>query len=130
MQDLTPSEIEAILKGIGNTMVESTVPTPAGQPNVSRVQFSQLQETATTPSPMNYAQEHLMDLDIQVDVILGRTRVPLRKLLSLQAGNVLALDKFAGEPVDIEANGKLIARGEIVGVDDHFGVRIIQLNNV
>jgi flagellar motor switch protein FliN len=129
MQDLTPSEIEAILKGIGNTMVEASAPPPAGQPNVSRVQFSQLEETPT-PSPMNYAQEHLMDLDIQVDVILGRTKVSLRKLLSLQAGHVISLDKFAGEPVDIEANGKLIARGEIVGVDDHFGVRIIQLNNV
>ncbi len=69
----------------------------------------------------------LMDVLLQVVVELGRTRMPLRQVLELQSGSVVELDRLAGEAVDIFVNERLIARGEVVRVDDKFGVRITDL---
>jgi flagellar motor switch protein FliN/FliY len=69
----------------------------------------------------------LMDVLLQVVVELGRTRMPLRQVLELQSGSVVELDRLAGEAVDIFVNERLIARGEVVMVDDKFGVRITDL---
>jgi flagellar motor switch protein FliN len=69
----------------------------------------------------------LMDVMLQVVVELGRTRMPLRQVLELQQGSVVELDRLAGEAVDVYVNERLIARGEVVVVDDKFGVRITEL---
>lgn len=69
----------------------------------------------------------LMDVMLQVVVELGRTRMPLRQVLELQPGSVVELDRLAGEAVDIFVNERLIAHGEVVMVDDKFGVRITEL---
>ena len=69
----------------------------------------------------------LMDVSMMVTVELGRTRMTLRQVLDLQNGSVVELDRLAGDPVDIYVNERLIARGEVVVVDDKFGVRITEL---
>jgi flagellar motor switch protein FliN/FliY len=69
----------------------------------------------------------LMDVSLAVTVELGRTRMPLRQVLELQNGSVIELDRLAGDAVDIFVNDRLIARGEVVVVDDKFGVRITEL---
>ena len=69
----------------------------------------------------------LMDVMLQVVVELGRTRMPLRQVLDLQQGSVVELDRLAGEAVDVYVNERLIARGEVVVVDDKFGVRVTEL---
>ena len=69
----------------------------------------------------------LMDVMLQVVVELGRARMPLRQVLELQQGSVVELDRLAGEAVDVYVNERLIARGEVVVVDDKFGVRITEL---
>lgn len=69
----------------------------------------------------------LMDIALRVTVELGRTRMTLRQVLELQNGSVVELDRLAGDPVDILINERLIARGEVVVVDDKFGVRITSL---
>ncbi len=69
----------------------------------------------------------LMDVMLQVVVELGRTRMPLRQVLDLQQGSVVELDRLAGDAVDVYVNERLIARGEVVVVDDKFGVRITEL---
>lgn len=69
----------------------------------------------------------LMDVMLQVVVELGRTRMPLRQVLELQQGSVVELDRLAGEAVDVYVNERMIARGEVVVVDDKFGVRITEL---
>jgi flagellar motor switch protein FliN/FliY len=69
----------------------------------------------------------LMGVSLQVSVELGRTRMPLRQILELQQGSVVELDRLAGEAVDIYINERLLARGEVVIVDDKFGVRITEL---
>jgi flagellar motor switch protein FliN/FliY len=71
--------------------------------------------------------EMLMDVSMLVTVELGRTRMTLRQVLDLQNGSVVELDRLAGDPVDIYVNERLIARGEVVVVDDKFGVRINEL---
>ncbi len=69
----------------------------------------------------------LMDVMLQVKVELGRTRMPLKQILELQNGSVIELDRMAGDAVDIYVNERLIGRGEVVVVDDKFGVRITEL---
>jgi len=64
---------------------------------------------------------------LQVTVELGRARRLVRDILSLGVGSIVELDKLAGEPVDVLVNGKLIARGEVVVVDENFGVRITEI---
>jgi flagellar motor switch protein FliN len=69
----------------------------------------------------------LLDVSMQVTVELGRTRMQLSQILELQHGSVVELDRLAGDPVDIFVNDCMIARGEVVIVDDKFGVRITEM---
>ena len=69
----------------------------------------------------------LMDVNLQLTVELGRTQMSVRQVLDMQKGSVVELNKIAGDSVDIFVNEHLIAKGEVVVVDDKFGVRIIEL---
>jgi flagellar motor switch protein FliN/FliY len=67
------------------------------------------------------------DIPLEVSVELGRTRLLIRDILELGPGSIIELDKIAGEPVDLFANGMLVARGEVVVIDDNFGVRVTEI---
>ncbi len=69
----------------------------------------------------------LMDIKLKLTVELGRTEMPIKKVLELARGSVIELDKIAGEPVELYANGKLIANGEVVVIEDNFGLRITSI---
>jgi flagellar motor switch protein FliN len=69
----------------------------------------------------------LMDVNLQVTVELGNTEMSVRQVLDLQKGSVVELNRIAGDSVDVFVNNHLIARGEVVVVDDKFGVRITEL---
>ena len=69
----------------------------------------------------------LMDVSLRVTVELGRTRMKLSQILELQHGSVVELDRLAGDPVDIFVNDRMVAHGEVVVVDDKFGVRITEM---
>jgi flagellar motor switch protein FliN/FliY len=69
----------------------------------------------------------LLDIPLEVSVELGRTRMALRELLGLAAGSVVELGKLTGEPLDVLVNGKLVARGECVMVNEKFGVRLTDI---
>ncbi len=69
----------------------------------------------------------LMDVNLRITVELGRTYMTLRQVLELQQGSVIELDRLAGDPVDIYINERLFAQGEVIVVDDKFGVRITRL---
>jgi flagellar motor switch protein FliN/FliY len=73
------------------------------------------------------SMELLMDVSLRVTVELGRTLMQLRQVLDLQQGSVVELERLAGDPVDVFVNDRLMARGEVVVVDDKFGVRITEL---
>jgi len=69
----------------------------------------------------------LMDVQVVLTVELGRTKKYVKDILSLGEGSIIELDKLAGEPVDLLVNGKLIAKGEVVVIDENFGVRITEI---
>lgn len=69
----------------------------------------------------------LLDIPLQVTVELGRTKRAVQDILELSSGSILELDKLAGEPVDIHVNNKLIAQGEVVVIDENFGVRVTEI---
>lgn len=69
----------------------------------------------------------LLDIKLQLTVELGRTEMPIKKILELTRGSIIELDKVAGEPVELYASGKMIAKGEVVVIEDNFGLRIISI---
>ena len=66
----------------------------------------------------------ILDIPVQLTVELGRTKVPIKNLLQLAQGSVVELDRLAGEPLDVKVNGTLIAHGEVVVVNEKFGIRL------
>jgi flagellar motor switch protein FliN/FliY len=71
--------------------------------------------------------EMLLDLPLELSVELGRTRMSLQELLKLDKGSVIRLGRTEGEPLDIQVNGRTVARGEVVVVNDRLGVRVTEI---
>ncbi len=91
--------------------------------NVKRAQFPDFdQGSSVAPLPQNMAL--IQDVPLQVTVRLGKTRMSIKEILELGEGSIVELDKLAGEPVDLLVNGKLVAKGEIVVIDENFGFRV------
>ncbi|NEU03482.1 flagellar motor switch phosphatase FliY [Clostridium senegalense] len=89
---------------------------------VRQAAFSQLNNRPTTSMPNNI--DLILDVPLEVSVVLGKTRKNIREVLELTTGSLIELDTLAEEPVDILVNGKKIAYGEVVVVDENFGVKI------
>jgi flagellar motor switch protein FliN/FliY len=94
--------------------------------NVQPVQFSNLSSPAYGQVDENNLNL-LMDIPLKVTVELGRTQKQIKDILELSQGSIIELDKLAGEPVDILVNNKLIAKGEVVVIDENFGVRVTDI---
>jgi flagellar motor switch protein FliN/FliY len=104
----------------------SLPPRPQGPPVDARpVEFAQLGGSDFAGSPGNI--DLIVDIPVRVTVELGRTRKTIGEVLALGPGSVIELNKMAGEPVDVLVNGKLIARGEVVVIDESFGIRITEV---
>ena len=69
----------------------------------------------------------LLDIPIQVTVELGGCNLPMKEILQLTPGSVVQLDKVANAPVDLYVNDKLFARGEVVAVEDHYGIKVTEI---
>ena len=104
---------------------------PPMQPHVASnvpVQSAQFTPLSTSPVQVNDANIGLiLDVPLQVNVELGRTKKSIKDILDLTKGSIVELDKLAGEPVDIMVNGKYLAKGEVVVIDENFGVRITEI---
>ena len=100
-------------------------PAPAAAPAGSRV-FQPLQAQATgAGSPVDV--ERILDVPVQLTAELGRTRIPIPSLLQLSQGSVVELDGLAGQPLDVLINGYLIAQGEVVVVNEKYGIRLTDI---
>lgn len=96
--------------------------------SASKLTEFQAQEPLGTPKNSHSNNiDLLMDVSMRVTVELGRTRMQLAQILELQHGSVVELDRLAGDPVDVFVNDCMVARGEVVVVDDKFGVRITEM---
>lgn len=92
---------------------------------VQPVQFAPL--VSGVGSQLEANIDFIADVPLQITVELGRTRKLIREILELVPGSIVELDKLAGEPVDVLVNGRLIARGEVVVIDENFGVRVTDI---
>ena len=101
---------------------------PAGgpqMPNVQSVNFSNLQNGVSSAEAGNIGL--ILDVFMEMTVELGRTKKQIKEILSIGEGTIIELDKLAGEPVDILVNHKAIAKGEVVVIDENFGVRVTEI---
>lgn len=100
---------------------------PPQQPvNVQQAQFTSFEAASITQAEARNLNM-LLDIPLQVAVELGRTKRSVKEILELSGGSIIELDKLAGEPVDILVNNRLIAKGEVVVIDENFGVRITDI---
>ena len=96
---------------------------------VQPVQFASFEDLDQIQGPQNQNLNILLDVKLQLTVELGRTELPIKKVLELTKGSIVTLNKAAGEPVELFANGKLIAYGEVVVIEDNFGLRITHITD-
>jgi len=101
-------------------------PRTSRAPSVRKAVFEELSKEPAPNVPLS-GMEVLMDIPLSVSVELGRTRCYVKDLLNLTSGSIVELDRLAGDPVDILVNGKLFAKGEVVVIDENFGVRIREI---
>ncbi|MED1749414.1 MULTISPECIES: flagellar motor switch phosphatase FliY [Bacillus] len=99
---------------------------PAEPVNVAPVEFEAFSEPQHSTSQLGNL-DMLMDIPLSITVELGRTQRSVKEVLELSAGSVIELDKLAGEPVDILVNKRIVAKGEVVVIDENFGVRVTDI---
>ena len=112
--------------GVNMGMGQMAAPMPGiGYPNVQSVQFQNLNGGAVSAEQGNISL--IMDVSMEMTVELGRTKKQIKDILGMGEGTIIELDKLAGEPVDILVNHKPIAKGEVVVIDENFGVRVTEI---
>lgn len=117
-----PPPVGAVAAPEAPAAVAGEPPAVAGEP------ASQAPSPSPAPGPRNpRSLELLHGVEMSVTVELGRTKLLMREVLSLHPGSIIELDRAAGAPVDVLVNGKLLARGEVVVVDDELGVRLTEI---
>ncbi|MEI8195252.1 MAG: flagellar motor switch protein FliN [Phycisphaerae bacterium] len=107
---------------IAGTTTDPAVDAPAADVNINLPNFKKIvSQTASGPIDL------LRDVDLNVKIELGRTRMLVEDVLKLAEGSVVELDKLAGDPVDVYVNDQLVARGEVLVLNDNFCVRINEI---
>ncbi len=105
--------------------VASEVAPPAE--TVAPASFTNFAPPSGAPQGAGNDINMILDIPVQLTVELGRTRIPIKHILQLAQGSVVELDALAGEPMDVLVNGYLIAQGEVVVVNDKFGIRLTDI---
>ena len=119
-----PNKISSLLDEAQQAL--SALDEPAAlPPGVQPFEFKDL--AGATPANESASLDLLRDVQLDLKIELGRTNMQLEDVLRLKQGAVVTLDKLAGDPVDIYANGRLIARGEVLVLNDNFCVRVAEL---
>ncbi len=108
-------------------MMGGNMMNPYQQVPVQGVQFADLNNISSDGQGNNI--NLLLDVNMELTVELGRTKKSIKDILGMGEGTVIELDKLAGEPVDVLVNGQLIAKGEVVVIDENFGVRVTEIIN-
>ncbi len=91
------------------------------------IEFASLEGPSAGTGPTEANLHHLHDVPVELSVEIGRTRMTIGETLKLGPGSIVSLNRLAGEPVDLLVNGKPIARGEVVVIDEEFGLRITEI---
>jgi flagellar motor switch protein FliN/FliY len=96
----------------------------AAQAEAQTAEFGNLQPDSAPDNKSDINMDVILDVPVTLSMEVGRTRVPIRNLLQLNQGSVVELERVAGEPLDVFVNGTLIAHGEVVVVNEKFGIRL------
>jgi flagellar motor switch protein FliN/FliY len=120
-------ELETAVSGTAGAPAYASTPPPIMEPAWGPATDFGIPPFQPVMDPNEVGLDLLLDIPLQVTVELGRTRLTVSEILSLRVGSVLELDKMAGEPGDVLVNGTLVARGEVVVVDEKFGIRIVEV---
>ncbi len=96
----------------------------AAQVEAQTAEFGNLQPDSAVENKSDINMDVILDVPVTLSMEVGRTRVPIRNLLQLNQGSVVELERVAGEPLDVFVNGTLIAHGEVVVVNEKFGIRL------
>jgi flagellar motor switch protein FliN/FliY len=96
-------------------------------PQMTPAAFANFASSPAAGNPAGNDINMILDIPVQLTVELGRTRIPIKNILQLAQGSVVELDAMAGEPMDVLVNGFLIAQGEVVVVNDKFGIRLTDI---
>jgi flagellar motor switch protein FliN/FliY len=107
---------------VANVGVNAPSSPPVSSPSPTPASFPSLDGGGATPAPKNI--DFILDIPMQVTVQVGSTKMVIRELLQLGQGSVIELEKLAGEPMEVLVNNKLVARGEVVVVNEKFGIRL------
>jgi flagellar motor switch protein FliN/FliY len=94
------------------------------QATAQAAQFDDLKEDGLPATGKDVNLDVILDVPVTLSMEVGRTRIPIRNLLQLNQGSVVELDRAAGEPLDVFVNGTLVAHGEVVVVNEKFGIRL------
>ncbi|WP_242844011.1 flagellar motor switch phosphatase FliY [Clostridium haemolyticum] len=122
---LEPKPVETYNKSQYTTAPQMQYTVPQPQVNIQKASFAPLQESNINGAPQNI--DLILDVPLEISVVLGKTKKSIKDILALGTGSLIELDKLAEEPVEIYVNGKKIAYGEVVVVDENFGVRIVNI---
>ncbi|NLW47786.1 MAG: flagellar motor switch phosphatase FliY [Firmicutes bacterium] len=136
-QPIPPQPSQPVMEPVTNTQPVNTAPTPApvnysynrtevrSPVMVQPAQFGPIGNGKTGKETGNIGL--ILDVPLQVTVELGGTRMKIKDILDLGIGSIIELDKLAGDPVDVYVNGKMIAKGEVVVIDENFGIKITDI---
>ncbi len=132
---LTPEQVSALLKDAEDSkevVDEYGVFDMGNSQNTISAETGEKKEEKTTETEKPYEQQQqniqlLLDIYMQITVELGRTKKKVKDILGWGEGSIIELDKPSTEPVDILVNRRLVARGEVVVIDENFGVRITEI---
>ena len=125
---LSQADLDALIAATEQARAEDPSDAPGMAGLVDLPSFA----PAAPPPPLSFdtgsgGLNRVRDIPLEVTVELGRTRLLIRDIMDLSAGSIIELDKIAGEAVDLLANGMLVARGEVIVIDDNFGVRVTEI---
>ena len=124
-----PDEWAAALAEQADVDAAQAAAAPAAAPveqkmNYARAEFQELQDDMQPQANSEANLDVILDVTVTLSMEIGRTKISIRNLLKLNQGSVVELDRFAGEPMDVLVNNCLIAHGEVVVVNDKFGIRL------
>ncbi len=127
MSDDNKSSDEALADEWAAALEEQAVEEAGGAGATAAAEFQQLHADADIPSSGDVKMDAILDVPVTISMEIGRSRINIRNLLQLNQGSVVELDRLAGEPMDVLVNGTLIAQGEVVVVNEKFGIRLTDI---
>lgn len=122
--ETTPEDQEAMADEWASALAEQEDQGDGQPEDVQRAAMQELQDDASGPGSEDVNMDVILDIPVTISLEIGRTKINIRNLLQLNQGSVVELDRLAGEPLDVMVNGTLIAHGEVVVVNEKYGIRL------